>query len=276
MAVELKVSFNLDTKQCTVEDLNPAGTEGTLTMLVDPTWSVTGILDMTVLNPSITFNLPLDINGDILEGDYELSYSQDTTPNPTTFTNTYLVTIPEMPTTELELESDLEAGEISSEDLTDYDLDGYTGSFTRTHTLVVPAGSGISDITQVDSNVSPDPTIVAIPVDIDGAYVATVVTDCEWENDYEDYFLVKGFTITESINVVSEYYGETTIEAMNALNESYLSALGTNYVLSETLKQTLFRVNIEYMLYRNYRSIGDIDNAILHSERIKTLLNSDE
>jgi hypothetical protein len=275
MAIVTKITFDYDTKLCKFEDLNPAGVLGEMILTIVNQYQVTKYIELGQQITDVYFDLPLDINGDILEGDYEFEYSQlDAQDVPLDTVNlSYTFVNPTWPTVQIALESSVTDLEVTSVDNSIYAIDDYTVTWDRTHTIQVPVTSGISDAVQEDDNTSPVDFVTVEPLAIDGVYIGSVEVAMVATDDVSGLVLTKTLTGSTAIAVASQFYTSTTVDAMNNLNNSYLEALGTNFLLSENLKQKLFRVMTEWMLYENYKQQGDVDNALIHSTLIEELLN---
>lgn len=98
-----------------------------------PTWAKTGI------------TLALNEDDNVVKGNYVFEYWLTNGVSNYYFSKTYdfqYVT----PDVDIELTVSCRTSELSSEDVTEYDIDGISPTITRTHTITQPIGGGMSPV----------------------------------------------------------------------------------------------------------------------------------
>jgi hypothetical protein len=160
--------------------------------------------------------LVLDENDNPKQGTYTVVLSIKNTVTSEILTNTtnyvFNYTAPEV---EIEQTSDGYASTFESEDLTDY-----TGfSYTRSHEVIVPVGSGLVDTTSTAANVLYAANIWS------GLYVSTVTSVVTYINGF--LTVVDEVEGTASVTVY-KITRNTVFEAIADFNVAYNTAIGTN------------------------------------------------
>jgi len=270
-----KVVFNLDDKTCTVTDLDPQGTAAQLVVENNGFSNFSETIDFDIENGEIekTFDLPL-ISDEIEEATYTFLYS-NVYYNPTNETGIIFAwENPSLPQVVIDTDHDCIALTFTTTDITSYSIPGYTVSFDRVIQLTSPPVTEIPVNTLTDDSDAPVGEIEVTGEVLVGTFVTTVTT--ELTASATDYSFTATLTGLSQVGVTCSLFAGTTVEAMETLYDSYTEALSNNYREAESLKQKLFKLNCENMIYQNYLLLGDVTNAAIHAENIKTLLGIDD
>jgi hypothetical protein len=178
--------------------------------------------DITVGEGSKTFPLPLDVDGNVITGDYIVTLSvrnKNTlvvTSNTTTYEYDYIA-----PTVSIDLSADGFNSTITSKDDTDYG----TLSVVYDHTVAVPIGSDLVDQTSTTAQIDISANIWS------GTYTTSLVNTVTYTHDY--LTVVDVITGTESL-LVYNLSRNTVFDAITSFNEIYNATVGTNPPLART------------------------------------------
>lgn len=269
-----KIEIDYDNKTCTVTDLNPQGTTGTLTVEGNPGFDETFTIDIAGGNTSVTFDLPL-VNGDIEEASYLFLYENAYFSPTGELQKTVVWTNPTLPTISIAHSHSCELLTYHVEDTTSYAIAGYTLAFTRVMTLTPPPLSGITPVTVTDTESAVVGEINTEGGILTGIFETGIAIDLVYSKT--DYSFSTSITGALLDNITCSLHGTTTVDAMADLVDEYNTALTTNYAIAQAKLSLLTKVMSEQMLYSEYLRLGNLTKAGIHSENMKTLLNvSDE
>jgi hypothetical protein len=278
MALTFTVKFNLDTKKCTFTDtttyVSISGVTGSL-VVTDPDETVYPAIEIDIdgLETQAIFDLPVDIQGEILEGEYLFEYSA-TGEDPVDDTFEFLY--PVFADVTIEMSDDCNISVFTSEDTTNYVLDGYSETWSRLHTIIVPKDSALSNETEDDSSSAINPIITIGPNMWTGQYAATVQTTCTYVQDTDGLILEKILYGADSHTVACDDCQCQAVQCMENLWGRYDAAKGTSFKQAETLKLKIFEILAHWMLKTTYKNCGELDEAQDHCDAIKTILASED
>ena len=215
-----------------------------------PTWAKTGI------------TLALDEDDNVVKGDYVFEYWLTNGVSNYYFSKTYdfqYVT----PDVDIELTVSCRTSELSSEDVTEYDIDGISPTITRTHTITQPIGGGMSPVPGSTSDAlrtigggSTDSTrlwtgtwqtsissILSYNMETWGTYTWVVITET-----------VTGY---DSIEVACDDCGCVVNSCIQNLIEQWKTALLTNGRRAGELQVSLIKLLSAWMNYQMAERCGD-------------------
>ena len=214
--------------------------------------------------------VPKDAAGNLLVGIYSITYTilnsggaQDGTYSVTkTFDFCY-----EEPTINISQAVSCSSSSLTSNDLTDYSSGTNTinETVTRVHTIVPPAGSGLSNT--VGSTV----TLVASPISTK-TWATTIVTTVLLEY-VNQFFIQDELSGSKEIVVNCE---ESLCDAyccIALLESDYRAALTTNLSLADTLYEKLLEISIYMTLFTTALSCGRTEDATAFLNRILAIGN---
>lgn len=142
-----------------------------------------------------TVQLPLDSDGNVLQGAYEIVYSvkDDNTGDIATTTTTFTLDYT-APTVDVDITFDYAIPKLTSTDSTDYDVNGVTPTIVRTHLIIYP-GNLAADVSGAAATVSTNTVYTKkdTPLQYSGKVTSTLT------------YSFTNFTLTDSVTG-TEYY----------------------------------------------------------------------
>lgn len=270
VVISQKMDVDLEAGTITITDTSTYGAEvcvGVISMQ-SPTGAIIysntdfDTPDIESNGGSFTLPVPLDADGDMVAGIYTVSMTlKDDTDveyvNETEYDFDYVA-----PVVSITQTPDGYASTFRSIDTTDYS--GFT--ISRTHEVVVPAGSGMVDYSETTATVS-------IPANIwSGEYTTDISTDLTYTNGL--LTVIDTVTGSESVTVY-KVDRETVYNAVEAFTSTYNTLLGTNPTLASTYDNLMLRAVSYQAEYDNAVDTGNTRKAYEALVNISELLSPD-
>lgn len=234
------------------------------------------------ITPSVSLisgaiSLPLDTNGDVVEGDYEIQYTIRVSGavTPGDYVNTFDYTYEYVePTPEITIEYNCLTSQLTSTDETVYttEVDGTTVSYltlTRTHTVTPPTGSGLSPTVASTAQVIVGPNIWT------KTWITTISTITVWL--YPDGLYVQD-TITgeDSVEVECSLCLCDILTCINTIRNRYEEYRNNNKPsLAAQKEELLNRIGTEYMLYMIAERCGEEEEKVTHCNNLVDLVSTE-
>lgn len=288
--INIKATFNLDgTPSIKVTDLTdyagisvtPANVSGILT-ITNPAGTV--VYENTdILSPDIapgtslestTYTLPVDGNGDVLEGDYIILYSAKDSagaPDPIVRSFTLTYTFDE-PTVSIATDYDCLDVFLKSKDITDYSYNyegtAITPTISRNHKLQFPVGSGLTQVNAATSIIQ----VEEFATGIHQIYIESTLTYALTAN-LEVVVTVEGQV--DDLDVVCETALCDFYCALKELNSKYNQFKATNPAKAkEKLEYFQYGVSLVTMIRQAYACNKRAD-VTTYTEQLSAFLDCD-
>lgn len=274
--LDFKKKFDLDAEVFELEDISPYGAESIALADVDGIFTITdpnGVVIYTNTNfgtPDIdadvslifgTVSIPKDTEGNFILGIYTFKYSIQVggATQPGVYTKTEEFDFCKLlPTVDITQVADCFCSKLTSTDITDYsNADATVEAAVRLHTIIPPAGSGLSNTVAALAA----KTVTPITTKTWSTTISTVVTWTFVDDIVEGTVTgAKEITVNCDVKLCDVYC------CINSLNNQYKAALQVNAIKAEDLFIRLNRINQLITLFDQAVKCGKLDtdgNGIL-------------
>lgn len=224
-------------------------------------------------NISLIFNtvsLPLDTDGEILTGNYTITYTVRIAGGIQPGDYIKMSTVYfcyEAPAGKVEVANSVRLAKVTSKDLTSYPISGVMPTLTRTHTLWYPSPLGLSPTVSSAAEIQ-----LSYPNVYTGTYsgkISTVASYVFTDGLIVDYLITAvDETIVDNKTLCDIYCG-----IKNLTNEMLTAKSTGDFGKSDRIQETLSLVSILFTLYDDAITCGKEDDATNWLNQIITLAN---